>query len=237
MTIYPAIDMLGGKCVRLVQGKYEQSTVYNDSPEDAAKLWSSKGAQWIHLVDLDGAKAKEPVNLDAVKAIRKAVDCNLELGGGIRTETHIKKLLDMGIDRVILGTAAVMNPFFMYQMAEKYGDKIAVGLDAKDGKVATNGWQETNTQDVFEYAGFMEKIGVKTIIFTDIATDGMLSGPNLEAMKKMCRTCKKTDIIASGGVSCLEDIINLKKTGVSGAIAGKALYTNNLRLEDAIDAG
>ncbi len=237
MTIYPAIDILGGKCVRLIQGKYEESTVYNDTPADAAKVWASKGAEWIHLVDLDGAKAKKPVNLDAVKAIRNAVDCKLELGGGIRSEAHIKKLLNMGIDRVILGTAAVMKPFFMYQMAEKYGDKIAVGLDAKDGKVATNGWQKTNTQDVFEYARFMEKIGVKTIIFTDIATDGMLSGPNLDAMAKMCKTCKKTEIIASGGVSCLEDIINLKNTGVEGAIAGKALYTNNLRLEDAINAG
>ena len=223
MTIYPAIDMLGGKCVRLKQGDYNESTVYNDSPADAAKKWASKGAQWIHLVDLDGAKAKEPVNI--------------ELGGGIRCEEHIKLLLDLGIDRVILGTAAVMNPFFMYQMVRKYGDKIAVGLDAKDNRVATNGWLETESQDVFEYAEFMEKIGVKTIIFTDIATDGMLSGPNLEAMEKMRKTCPKMDVIASGGVSCLDDIINLKKTGVSGVIAGKALYTNNLKLEDAINAG
>ena len=237
MTIYPAIDMLGGKCVRLKQGDYNESTVYNDSPADAAKEWASKGAEWIHLVDLDGAKAKQPVNIEAIKAVREAVDCKLELGGGIRTEEHIKMLLDLGIDRVILGTAAVMNPFFMYQMVEKYGDKIAVGLDAKDNRVATNGWLETESQDVFEYAGFMEKIGVKTIIFTDIATDGMLSGPNLEAMEKMRKTCPNMDVIASGGVSCLDDIINLKKTGVAGVIAGKALYTNNLKLEDAINAG
>ncbi len=237
MTIYPAIDMLGGKCVRLKQGDYDQSTIYNDSPAMAAKEWALKGAEWIHLVDLDGAKEKHPVNLEAIKAVREAVDCKLELGGGIRTEEHIKMLLDLGIDRVILGTAAVMNPFFMYQMAMKYGNKIAVGLDAKDNKVATNGWLETESQDVFEYAVFMEKIGVKTIIFTDIATDGMLSGPNLEAMERMRSACPKINVIASGGVSCLEDIVNLKKTGVDGVIAGKALYTNNLKLEDAINAG
>ncbi|MDD4689989.1 MAG: 1-(5-phosphoribosyl)-5-[(5-phosphoribosylamino)methylideneamino]imidazole-4-carboxamide isomerase [Eubacteriales bacterium] len=237
MTIYPAIDMLGGKCVRLCQGDYNESTIYHDSPAHAAKEWEDKGAEWIHLVDLDGAKAKKPVNLEAIKAVREAVKCKLELGGGIRCEEDIRLLLDMGIDRVILGTAAVTNPFFMYQMAQKYGDKIAVGLDAKDNKVATNGWLETDTQDVFEYAEFMEKIGVRTIIFTDIATDGMLSGPNLEAMDKMRKTCKTMNVIASGGVSCLDDIVQLKNVGVDGVIAGKALYTNNLSLEDAINVG
>ena len=236
MIIYPAIDMLDGKCVRLKQGRYEDSTTYNESPADVALNWQQKGAQWIHLVDLDGAKAKKPINIEAIAAIRKKVDVPLQLGGGMRSYNDIKKMLDLGINRVILGTAAVMNPFFLYQMVCEFGEKIAVGLDAKDNKVATEGWQETKSQNVFEYAKFIEKLGVQTIIFTDIATDGMLQGPNLDAMKQMAQSVK-INVIASGGVSCLQDIIDLKKLGVSGTILGKALYTGNLKLEDAIHAG
>lgn len=236
MIIYPAIDMLGGKCVRLKQGRYEDSTIYNENPAEVALNWQQKGAEWIHLVDLDGAKAKRPVNIAAITQIRKTTNVPLQLGGGLRTEDDIKSTLDFGINRVILGTAAVMNPFFLYQMVCKFGDKIAVGLDAKDNQVATEGWQETKSQNVFEYAKFMETLGVKTIIFTDIATDGMLKGPNLDAMRQMVQNVN-INVIASGGVSCLQDIIDLKEIGVSGAIAGKALYTGNLELGDAIHAG
>ena len=158
----------------------------------------------------------------------------MQLGGGLRTEGDIKKVLDIGIDRLILGTVAVMNPFFLYQMVCKYGDKIAVGLDAKDNMVATDGWVETKTQNVFEYAKFVEKLGAKTIIFTDIATDGMLKGPNLKAMKQM-REGLNLNLIASGGVSCLQDIIDLKQIGVNGIIVGKALYAKKINLEDISD--
>lgn len=234
MIIYPAIDILDGKCVRLKQGRYEDSTIYHENPAETAYIWQQKGAKWIHLVDLDGAKQKRPVNFEAIKAIREKVDIPLQLGGGLRTEGDIKKVLDIGIDRLILGTVAVMNPFFLYQMVCKYGDKIAVGLDAKDNMVATDGWVETKTQNVFEYAKFVEKLGAKTIIFTDIATDGMLKGPNLKAMKQM-REGLNLNLIASGGVSCLQDIIDLKQIGVNGIIVGKALYAKKINLEDISD--
>ena len=236
MIIYPAIDMLDGKCVRLTQGDYAQSRVFGENPAEMAMKWEQGGAGFIHLVDLDGAKVGEPVNMRAIQSIREAVSVKLQLGGGIRNEEHIRKMLDLGIDRVILGTSAAKEPYFLYKMIEKFGDKIVVGLDSKDSKVATGGWVTTEEISVFEYAEFVEKLGAKTIIFTDIATDGMMQGPNLTAMDKMAKTVG-IDVIASGGVSCAEDITALKGTGVGGAIVGKALYMGTVSIEEAVRCG
>ena len=236
MIIYPAIDMLGGKCVRLTQGDYEKSRVFGENPAEMAQKWQQGGAEYIHLVDLDGAKAGEPVNIQAITAVRESVSARLQLGGGIRTESHIKHILDIGIDRIILGTSAAKEPYFLYRMIEKFGERIIVGLDAKDGMVATSGWEKTEELCVFEYAKFVKKLGAKTIIFTDIATDGMMQGPNRVAMERMAKTVD-IDVIASGGVSCAEDITVLKSTGVSGVIIGKALYMGSVTIEEAISCG
>lgn len=233
MTIYPAIDMLGGKCVRLTQGRYDDSTVYGENPADVAKEWEQKGASWLHIVDLDGARAGEPVNIEAIKNIIKSVSIPIQLGGGIRTMEHIETLISMGISRVILGTSAVKNRQLVLDAVAKFGDKIAVGIDAKDGFVAISGWEQVSEFKAVEFAKIIEACGVKTIIYTDIATDGMLTGPNLEAMSEMVSEVS-INVIASGGVGKLDDVKNLIPTGVSGVIIGRALYAGKLNLEDAI---
>jgi len=233
MTIYPAIDMLGGKCVRLTQGRYDDSTVYGENPADVAKEWEQKGASWLHIVDLDGARAGEPVNLEAIENIIKSVSIPIQLGGGIRTMEHIETLISMGISRVILGTSAVKNRQLVVDAVQKFGDKIAVGIDAKDGYVAISGWEQVSEFKAVEFAKIIEACGVKTIIYTDIATDGMLTGPNLEAMSEMASEVQM-NVIASGGVGKLDDVKNLIPTRVSGAIIGRALYAGKLNLEDAI---
>jgi len=233
MTIYPAIDMLGGKCVRLTQGRYDDSTVYGENPADVAKEWEQKGASWLHIVDLDGARAGEPINLEAIKNIIRSVSIPIQLGGGIRTMEHIEALISMGISRVILGTSAVKNRQLVLDAVKKFGDKIAVGIDAKDGFVAISGWEQVSEFKAVEFAKIIEACGVKTIIYTDIATDGMLTGPNLEAMSEMASEVS-INVIASGGVGKLDDVKNLIPTGVSGAIIGRALYAGKLNLEDAI---
>jgi len=233
MTIYPAIDMLGGKCVRLTQGRYDDSTVYGENPADVAKEWQEKGSSWLHIVDLDGARAGEPVNLEAIENIIKSVSIPIQLGGGIRTMEHIKTLISMGISRVILGTSAVKNRQLVVDAVKKFGDKIAVGIDAKDGYVAISGWEQISEFKAVEFAKIIEALGVKTIIYTDIATDGMLTGPNLEAMNEMAREVG-INVIASGGVGKLDDVKDLLPTGVSGVIIGRALYAGKLNLEDAI---
>ena len=233
MTIYPAIDMLGGKCVRLTQGRYDDSTVYGENPADVAKEWEQKGASWLHIVDLDGARAGEPINLEEIKNIIKSVSIPIQLGGGIRTMEHIETLISMGISRVILGTSAVKNRQLVLDATQKFGEKIAVGIDAKDGYVAISGWEQVSEFKAVEFAKIIEACGVKTIIYTDIATDGMLTGPNLEAMSEMASEVS-INVIASGGVGKLDDVKNLIPTGVSGAIIGRALYAGKLNLEDAI---
>lgn len=233
MIIYPAIDILGGKCVRLTQGKYDSSTVYADNPCDMAKKWEASGAKFLHTVDLDGAKAGKPVNLDAISKIVKSVNIPVQTGGGIRTLDDIKALLSIGVSRVILGTSAVKNKQLTADAVKKYGEKIAVGIDAKDNKVAISGWESLSEYTAVEFAKEMAAIGVKTIIYTDISTDGMLSGPNLKAMEHMAKNVP-CDIIASGGVSCAKDCFDLSKTGVAGVIVGKALYTNRLKPEEVL---
>jgi phosphoribosylformimino-5-aminoimidazole carboxamide ribotide isomerase len=235
-TIYPAIDMRGGKCVRLIQGDYNKETVYGDSPFEMASLFSEQGASWIHMVDLDGAKEGKRVNDSFVLRVAQELPSKVQIGGGIRTRGDVQYYLENGVDRVILGSAAINNPEFVKEMLRTYGEKIAIGLDAKDGYVATEGWIETSSIKATDLALELVQYGAETFIFTDIATDGMLSGPNIEAVAELAKLTGKS-VIASGGVSSLDDLKVIKKfssAGVIGAIVGKALYTNQFTVKEAL---
>ncbi len=234
MRIYPAIDIIDGACVRLVQGDYSQKTKFADNPIDVAKKWQSMGGEFIHIVDLDGAKSGKMPNFKLICDIASSVDVPIEVGGGIRNMEAVEKYLENGVARVIIGTSALSDPDFVKTAVQKYGDRIAVGIDAKDGLVAVNGWEEVSRTTAIDLAKQMEKIGVAYIIYTDIATDGMLNGPNLDAMAEMVASVD-VNIIASGGVTSTEDIKELKKVGVEGAIIGKALYTDRIGLSEAVD--
>lgn len=234
--IYPAIDLRGGKCVRLVQGDYNQETVYGDSPIDMARQFVEAGARWIHMVDLDGAKEKKPINDAHVIEVAQNLDVKVQVGGGIRTKETVEYYLEHGVDRVILGSVAVQNPDFAKEMLATYKEKIAIGLDARDGFVAVNGWLETSEQTAVALGKEMAKHGAKTFIFTDIATDGMLSGPNIDATVTLAKETG-TEVIASGGVSNIEDIEKLSQhrtDGIIGAIVGKAIYTGKVDVKEAI---
>ena len=235
MIIYPAIDLRGGNCVRLVQGNFDKTTVYHDDPLSVAKKWATCGAKWLHLVDLDGARQEGAGNRGVICQIAQSLNIPVQTGGGIRTMKDIKELLDNGISRVILGTAAVKNPEFAEEAAKAYGEKIAVGIDAKDGYAAISGWEEVTDCEAVSLAQTMRSFGVQHIIYTDIATDGMLKGPNLSAMTNMAKVFG-AGVIASGGVSSTEDLLALVKTGVTGAIVGKALYTGAIDLKQALSA-
>ena len=236
MKIIPAIDIRGGNCVRLFQGDYARETVYGTDPAAQAKAWQDAGAEIIHLVDLDGAKAGHPVNLEAIEAICTNVTVPCELGGGIRTVEDAKKVLDLGISRVILGTVACDDPKLAESFISQFGtEKIVVGIDAKDGKVATRGWIETSSTDAFELARKLYLFGVSRIIYTDIATDGALCGPNLKSVANLCDLIPECNVIASGGVSSAKDIANLNalgKANLEGAIVGKALYDGRVTFAD-----
>lgn len=235
-TIYPAIDMRGGKCVRLLQGDYNKETVYGDSPFEMARLFAEQGAQWIHMVDLDGAKEGKRVNDRFVLEVVKHLNVNVQIGGGICTEEDVAYYLENGVARVILGSAAISNPAFVKKMLSTYGERIAIGIDAKNGFVATEGWLNTSNVKATELGKELANAGAETFIFTDIATDGMLSGPNIKAVTEMARATEK-NVIASGGVSSLEDLRALKECvadGVVGAIVGKALYTKQFTLAEAL---
>ena len=236
MTIYPAIDIINGECVRLVKGDYSQKTTYDKSPVDVAKKWADMGAEFIHVVDLDGAKSGDMPNFKLITEIAASVPAKIEVGGGIRNINCVDKYLSSGVWRVILGTAALKNPDFVKEAVEKYGDRIAVGIDAKDGKVAVSGWEDVSQISALDFAAQMEKLGVSSIIYTDIATDGMLNGPNLAAMKEMARHVN-INVVASGGVTSVEDVEALAIIGVEGAFIGKALYTGNIDLRQAILKG
>lgn len=236
MIIFPAIDIRGGKCVRLFKGDFQQETVFSDSPADMARKWQSQGAEYLHLVDLDGALAGSSQNLSAIEEILKVVDIPTELGGGIRSMEQIDKLLAMGITRVILGSVAVKNPDLVREACTKYGERIVVGIDAKDGIVAVEGWGESGNIGVVELAKKMKTAGVKTIIYTDISRDGTLSGVNVEATVKLAQE-SGVKIVASGGVKSLDDIKALKaqeNVGIEGVIAGKSIYMGTLDLAEAI---
>ncbi|WP_318507445.1 1-(5-phosphoribosyl)-5-[(5-phosphoribosylamino)methylideneamino]imidazole-4-carboxamide isomerase [Bacillus sp. T3] len=236
-TIYPAIDMRGGKCVRLLQGDYGKETIYGDSPFEMAKQFAEAGASWIHMVDLDGAKDGKRVNDTFVIEAAQNLNAKVQIGGGIRTEADIAHYLERGVERVIIGSIAVSNPEFAIEMIRKYGAHIAVGIDAKNGYVATHGWLNTSELKAVELGKRFADAGAETFIFTDIATDGMLSGPNVNAVTEMAVETKKS-VIASGGVSSLADLTTLKalvEKGVSGAIVGKALYEGRFSVRQALE--
>ena len=236
MIIYPAIDIRGGRCVRLTEGKFDKETVFADDPSEMACKWAGLGAEWLHLVDLDGALAGEGKNLPAIEKILKSITSPVELGGGIRTMPQIEKLLELGVTRLILGSAAVKNPALVKEACKKFPGHIACGIDAKNGDVAIEGWGEGSGINYTELAKRMAAVGVDKIIFTDISRDGMLSGVNAEATGELARACG-IEIIASGGVASLEDIRRLKpfeKDGVTGCIIGKAIYTGAVDLKKAL---
>ncbi|WP_421381342.1 1-(5-phosphoribosyl)-5-[(5-phosphoribosylamino)methylideneamino]imidazole-4-carboxamide isomerase [Bacillus salacetis] len=232
-TIYPAIDMRGGKCVRLLQGDYSKETVYGDSPFDMAKRFVDEGAEWIHMVDLDGAKEGSRVNDKFVIAVANELGAKVQIGGGIRTEEDIEYYLNHGVQRVIIGSLAVSQTDLVKSWLAKYGERIAIGLDAKDGYVATHGWIETSELKAVDLGVELAEAGAETFIFTDIATDGMLSGPNVEAVVELAKATGK-EVIASGGVSSMEDLRVLKENNVAGAIVGKAIYTGKVSVESAV---
>ncbi len=236
-TIYPAIDMRGGKCVRLLQGDYGQETVYGDSPFEMAKSFSDLGAKWIHMVDLDGAKKGNPVNEEHVlKAARELKGVSIQVGGGIRNEEQVARYLENGISRVILGSVAVREPEFATRMIQQYPGKVAIGLDGKSGKVATDGWLKTSEWTVVDLGKYFADKGAEWFIFTDIANDGMLNGPSVDATAELARATGK-NVIASGGMSQLEDIAALQAyqaDGIEGVIIGKALYENRFTLPQAL---
>ncbi|MBQ4517724.1 MAG: 1-(5-phosphoribosyl)-5-[Clostridia bacterium] len=233
MIIYPAIDLRGGHCVRLLQGDFDKTTVFSDNPLQTAQKWASCGSSWLHVVDLDGARQEQSDNRRIICDIASNLSIPVQTGGGIRTMSDVDELLAHGVSRVILGTVAVQDPDFVARAVEKYGEKIAVGIDAKDGYAAVSGWEKVSDRKAVDLAVAMKKRGVKHIIYTDIATDGMLTGPNLSAMSEMSQVFGP-GIIASGGVGSLGDLHALTKTGVSGAIVGKALYTGAVDLTEAV---
>lgn len=237
MIIFPAIDIRGGKCVRLIKGDFNQETVFSDRPEIMAKKWQDEGGKYLHLVDLDGALAGKSQNLATVEMILKTVDIPVELGGGIRTMENIETVLDMGVSRVILGSVAVKNPQLIKDACKKYGsERIVVGIDAKDGIVAVDGWGVSGNVEAKELAKKMALGGVKHIIYTDISRDGTLSGVNAQATAEIARY-SGVKVVASGGVSSIEDIKLLKQyeaDGIEGVIVGKSIYTGSLSLPEAL---
>ncbi len=233
MDIYPAIDIKDGKCVRLTQGKFDAVKVFDDKPYVVAKKWEDMGSKYIHIVDLDGARYGSQTSNEIIKKIIDTVSIPIQVGGGIRTLKDIKDKIDMGVSRVILGTVAIKNPNIVKEAVDKYGDKIAVGIDAIGGKVAVEGWEEVSKIDALQLCMDIKKIGVKTIIYTDIAKDGMMVGPNFKETKEIIDTTGLY-IITSGGVTTMEDLKKVDEIKSKGVIIGKALYENLLDLPEII---
>ncbi|MBI4743722.1 MAG: 1-(5-phosphoribosyl)-5-[(5-phosphoribosylamino)methylideneamino]imidazole-4-carboxamide isomerase [Actinobacteria bacterium] len=239
MIIYPAIDIKEGRCVRLFQGKMDEVTVFSENPSEVAKKWESQGAEIIHLVDLDGAVAGEPKNLKVVEKIINSINIPVQFGGGIRQIKSLEMVFDIGVKRVVLGTSIISNLEFVLEALEKFKSRIIAGIDAKNGMVATKGWKEISNEKAVDVARRMEQIGVKRIIYTDIETDGTLKGPNIDGTR-LITSETNISIIASGGISKLDDIIRLKELeslGVEGVIIGKALYSGAFSLTEAIKVG
>lgn len=238
MEVIPAIDLLEGRCVRLYQGDYAQSQVFNDDPVAVAQQWVEEGATRLHLVDLDGAKAGHPVNQAVIQAIAQAVNVPVEVGGGLRDRASVTDVLGLGVRWAILGTVAVEQPDLVADLCGEFPGQIIVGIDARNGKVATRGWLETSEVEAVELAQRMEQLGAAAIIYTDIHRDGTLQGPNHEALRELAQAIS-IPVIASGGISSTRDLLKLlvlEPQGVTGAIVGKALYTENLRLKEALRA-
>jgi phosphoribosylformimino-5-aminoimidazole carboxamide ribotide isomerase len=234
MIIYPAIDVKDGKCVRLAQGKFNDVTVYSDDPVDMALKWEKLGAEYLHIIDLDGARTGKPGNIATISEMAVKLAIPVQVGGGIRSIETIEIVLCKGIQRVILGTSAVNDPELVKRALKTFGENVVIGIDARNGKVAIEGWEKTSDLTAVDFAKRMEDLGAKTIIYTDIARDGMLSGPNLKAMEEMVKAVG-VNVIASGGVSKLEDIKNLKEIGMPGVIVGKALYTGDVDLKEVLE--
>jgi phosphoribosylformimino-5-aminoimidazole carboxamide ribotide isomerase len=235
MYILPAIDLLKGKCARLIQGNYRRQIIYEHDPVKQASEFISQGAKWLHIVDLDGAKAGKPVNTESVAAIAALGQLKIEVGGGLRDEASIKKLVDIGVERVIIGTKAVSDFKWFSEMAEKFAGKIALGLDARGSKVATHGWTQDSPEPLLDFAAKASQLPLAAIIYTDIDKDGMMTGPNFERTKALVETVG-AGVLASGGVGRMDDIKKLAKLGVEGVIIGRALYEGRLKLTDAINA-
>ena len=233
MQIWPAIDLRGGKCVRLKQGDYDRETVFGDDPTAIARQFREQGAQHLHLVDLDGARSGHLENLESVRSIVQAVDMRCELGGGIRDESAIRELLELGLERLVIGTLALKQPQWFREMCRKFPGRLVLGLDARDGKVATDGWLETSSSDATEVAEQFRGEPLAAIVYTDIAQDGMMAGPNVAAVVALQRSVD-VPVIASGGVSTLRDIEQLTAQRVAGCIIGRALYEGTIKLPEAL---
>lgn len=233
MEIIPAVDIRGGKCVRLYQGDYRQQTVFAENPAAVALKWQAQGANWLHVVDLDGAAVGKPRNMAAVEEIMKTSGLLVELGGGIRQEGVVAKLLQKGVSRIILGTAAIESPSLVEKLSQRFGNAIAVGLDARDGRITVHGWQKDTVVDFLQLCQQMVGLGVSRFIYTDVKRDGTLTEPNFDAIERLIAEVD-VPIIASGGISRLGHLRRLKELGVEGAIIGKALYTGDINLQEAI---
>lgn len=234
MDLYPAIDLKGGQCVRLRQGRADAVSVYSSDPASMARRWAEEGGDWLHVVDLDGAFTGHPVHLREVAAIVAAAGIPVEVGGGIRTDADIRAVLATGVRRVILGTRACENPESLAALSAAFGDALAVGIDARNGKVQVKGWVETTDVMAVDLAWKVSQAGVRTLIYTDTATDGMLTGPNLEGVRSVCQAVS-CDVISSGGISCARDVAHLRALGLpnlKGVIIGKALYEGTVHLRE-----
>lgn len=236
MIIYPAIDIRGGSAVRLVEGDYNRETVFDGDPLDAALRWQAAGAEWIHIVDLDGARDGFRANAAAIARIRERVSMRIQLGGGLRTMTDLEDVAGIGIDRLVIGSAAVANPELVRKAVANFGQRIAVGLDARDGLLATHGWQSQSDVSAIEAGIRFAEMGVQHIVFTDIGRDGKLEGPNIEALTQMQNEVD-ANIIASGGVSSLHDLEHIREAGAAGVIVGAALYHRKFSLQEALAIG
>jgi phosphoribosylformimino-5-aminoimidazole carboxamide ribotide isomerase len=233
MILYPAIDIRGGRCVRLIEGDFDRETTYDSDPSSAARRWVEAGAEWLHVVDLDGAVAGRPVNGEAVAQIRAAVDVPLQLGGGLRKMTDLEDAFGAGIDRAILGTVALRDPELVIAAVSRWGDRIAIALDARDGRLATDGWLGQTDTSAVEVADRLARRDVRHFVYTDIRRDGTLSGPNVPGLSELIEKVD-ADVIASGGIASLEDLKGVATAGAAGAIVGRALYDGRIDLAEAI---
>ncbi len=235
MYIIPAIDLIKGQCVRLIQGQYDRQINYQSNPVKQAEAFIAEGAKWLHIVDLEGAKAGKPVNTDSIAAIAKLGKLKIEVGGGLRDETSIQQLFDIGVERAIIGTKAVSDFEWFGRMAEKFSGKIVLGLDSRGSRVSTEGWTQDSSESLPEFAVRAAKLPLAAIIYTDITKDGMMTGPNFERTKALVEAVQ-LPVIASGGVSSIEDIKKVAELGAAAAIVGRSLYEGTLNLADAIKA-
>lgn len=235
MQIWPAIDLRAGKCVRLQQGDYDRETVFGEDPAAMARHWAEQGAGYLHLVDLDGARDGRATNLESIRAIRQAVDLVCELGGGLRNDETIEELLRLGLDRLVIGTKALKEPAWFRQLCRRHPQRLVLGIDARDGRVATDGWLETSQVEATELARQFADEPLAAIVYTDIATDGMLAGPNVSALAEM-QAAVDVPVIASGGVTTADDVARLAAIPMAGCIIGRALYEGRLTIAAALDA-